>query len=53
MTKCTKCGGYIPEYSIEWSNTLDALKCRCANPGLPDPPFLKLLKLFGIVVPKS
>ena len=44
MIKCTKCSGFIPEFSIEWSETLDTQKCRCAIPGLPDSPLVKLIK---------
>jgi hypothetical protein len=42
MTKCLRCVKFIPEYSIEWSDTPDDQKCRCAKPSLPAPPIKKL-----------
>lgn len=44
MLKCLGCGGFIPEYSIEWSETHDEDKCRCQRPIFPEAPLFKWLR---------
>lgn len=44
MMKCTKCQGWIPEFSIEWSETHDEDKCACSSPGLPAPPWVHIFE---------
>lgn len=41
--KCSKCQGFIPCYSIEWSKLTDAKKCKCKSPGYPEPPIVSLV----------